>query len=43
MPLHKPWDHAINLKSSFEPKKGHLIPLSVDEQQEVEGVLEDQL
>ncbi|KAG6328417.1 hypothetical protein ID866_10672 [Astraeus odoratus] len=43
MPLHKPWDHAIDLKSSFEPKKGRLIPLSVDEQQEVEGFLEDQL
>ncbi|KAG6327082.1 hypothetical protein ID866_12007, partial [Astraeus odoratus] len=28
----KPWDHVIDLKSSFELKKGCLIPLSVDEQ-----------
>ena len=43
MPLWKPWDHAIELKSTYKPKKGHTIPLSVDEQKEVEGFLEDQL
>src|SRR5438309_11714934 len=43
MPLRKPWDHAIDLKSTYEPKKGHIIPLLVDEQKEVKGFLEDQL
>ena len=31
-PLRKPWDHAIDLKVSFKPKKGRLIPLSPEEQ-----------
>src|SRR5947209_7086697 len=35
MPLQKPWDHVIDLKSTYEPKKGQIIPLSVDEQKEV--------
>ena len=28
-PLRKPWDHAIDLKDSFKPKKGRLIPLCI--------------
>ena len=43
MPLRKPWDHGIDLKEDFPPKKGQLIPLSVDEQKEVEAFLDDQL
>jgi len=43
MPLRKPWDHGIDLKEDFPPKKGRLIPLSVDEQKEVESFLDDQL
>ncbi|KIN98762.1 hypothetical protein M404DRAFT_31083 [Pisolithus tinctorius Marx 270] len=43
MPLHKPWDHAIDLKETFTPKRGRLIPLSVEEQKEVSDFLEDQL
>ena len=43
MLLRKPWDHGIDLKEGFPPKKGRLIPLSVDEQKEVEGFLDDQL
>ena len=43
MPLRKPWDHRIDLKEDFPPKKGQLIPLSVDEQKEVEAFLDDQL
>ena len=43
MPLRKPWDHGIDLKEDFTPKKGRLIPLSVDEQKEVEAFLDDQL
>ncbi|KIN99403.1 hypothetical protein M404DRAFT_30463 [Pisolithus tinctorius Marx 270] len=43
MPLRKPWDHAIDLKETFTPKRGRLIPLSVEEQKEVLDCLEDQL
>ena len=43
MLLRKPWDHGIDLKEDFLPKKGRLIPLSVDEQKEVESFLDDQL
>jgi len=43
MPLRKPWDHGIDLKEDFLPKKGRLIPLSVDEQKEVGSFLDDQL
>jgi len=43
MPLRKPWDHGIDLKEDFRPKKGRLIPLSVDEQKEVKSFLDDQL
>ena len=43
MPLRKPWDHRIDLKEDFPLKKGQLIPLSVDEQKEVEAFLDDQL
>ena len=28
MPIRKPWDHAIDLKNTFKPKKGRIIPLS---------------
>ena len=30
MPMCKPWDHRIDLKQDFQPKKEQLIPLSVD-------------
>ena len=43
MLLRKPWDHGIDLKEDFPPKKGRLIPLSVDEQKEVKAFLDDQL
>ena len=43
MPVRKPWDHGIDLKQDFQPKKGRLIPLLVDEQKEVEAFLDDQL
>ena len=43
MPLQKPWDHAIDLKDTFKPKKGHIIPLSPAEQEEVMAFLDDQL
>ncbi|KIM51961.1 hypothetical protein SCLCIDRAFT_33018 [Scleroderma citrinum Foug A] len=43
VPHEKPWDHGIDLKEDFPPKKGQLIPLLVDEQKEVEAFLDDQL
>ena len=43
MPIRKPWDHAIDLKDTFKPKKGRIIPLSPQEQEEVTMFLDDQL
>ena len=42
-PFRKPWDHAIDLKDSFKPKKGRLIPLSLEEQKEVSEFIDEQL
>ena len=42
-PLQKPWDHAIDLKDLFKPKKGCLIPLSPEEQKEVSEFIDEQL
>ena len=43
MLIRKPWDHAIKLKEMFKPKKGRLIPLSREEQEEVSAFIDDQL
>ena len=43
MPIRKPWDHAIDLKDTFKPKNGRIIPLSPQEQEEVTAFLDDQL
>ena len=43
MPIQKPWDHAIDLKEGFEPKKAKVYPLSPEEQKEVAAFVEDQL
>ena len=43
MPMHKSWDHGVDLKQDFQPKKGQLILLSVNEQKEVEAFLNYQL
>ena len=43
MLLWKPWDHTIDLKDMFKLKKGHIIPLSPAEQEEVTAFLDDQL
>ena len=42
MPLHKLWDHAIDMKDTFVPKKGRLIPLSPQEQKEISDFIDDQ-
>ena len=43
MLIRKPWDHVIELKDMFKPKKGRLIPLSREEQEEVSAFIDDQL
>ena len=43
MMIRKPWDHVIELKDMFKPKKGRLIPLSHEEQEEVSAFIDDQL
>jgi hypothetical protein len=43
MLVRKPWDHIIDMKPGFEPKKAKIIPLSPQEQKEVEEFLNDQL
>ncbi|KAG5633057.1 hypothetical protein H0H81_011536, partial [Sphagnurus paluster] len=43
MPVWKPWDHAIDLKPDFVPKKAKVYPLSPEEHVEVREFVEDQL
>ena len=43
MPTRKLWDYAIKMKPGYEPKKAKNIPLSPQEQKEVEEFLNDQL
>ena len=35
MPMRKAWDHAIDLREGFVPKKGKIYPLSRVEREEV--------
>ena len=43
MPLCKPWDHGINLKPDFMPKKRYIIPMSDEELKEISAFIKDQL
>ena len=43
MPTKKAWDQGIDLKEIFTPKKGRLIPLSLNKQEEASNWLYDQL
>ena len=43
MPVQKAWDHAIELKEGFIPKKGKVYSLSREEREEVQAFVEDQL
>ena len=43
MPVQKAWDHAIELKKGFTPKKGKVYSLSREEREEVQAFVEDQL
>ena len=43
MPVQKTWDHAIELKEGFTPKKGKVYSLLREEREEVQAFVEDQL
>ena len=43
MPVQKIWDHAIELKEGFTPRKGKVYSLSREEREEVQTFVEDQL
>ena len=37
----KIWDHAIDLKEIFKPRKERIYPLSKNEREEVQNFIED--
>jgi len=41
MPVRKVWDHAIELKEGFTPRKGKVYSLSREERKEVQTFVED--
>ena len=43
MPVQKPWDHAIELKKWFVPRKGKVYSLFRDEREKVQVFVENQL
>ena len=43
MPMWKVWDHAIDVKEGFIPRKGKVYPLSRNEREEVREFVKEQL
>ena len=43
IPTQKPWDHAIELKEGFVPRKGKVYLLLREEREKVQAFMEDQL
>jgi len=43
MPTRKAWDHAIEIKEGFIPKKGKIYPLLREEREEVREFIKEQL
>ena len=41
--MRKVWDHAINIKEGFVPRKGKVYPLSREEREEVHEFIQEQL
>jgi len=41
--MRKPWDHVIELKEGFMPRKEKVYSLSRDKREEVQAFMEDQL
>jgi hypothetical protein len=42
-PSKRPWDHAIELKEDFKPKKGKIYPLSPLQQNTLDEWIKEQL
>ena len=42
-PDRRPWDHAIDLQPDFIPKKAHVYPLSLPEQEKLEEFVTENL
>ena len=43
MPTRKLWDHAIDVKERFVPRKGKVYPLSREEREKVREFVKEQL
>ena len=43
MPMRKMWDHVIDVKKGFVPRKGKVYPLSREEREEVREFIQEQL
>ena len=43
MPVSKPWDHVINLREDFIPRKGRTYLMLRKEKEEVREFVEEQL
>ena len=43
MPVRKAWNHAIELREEFVPKKGKVYSLSREEREKVQAFVKDQL
>ena len=43
MPARKLWDHTIDMKEVFVPRKGKVYPLSREEQEEIHKFIMEQL
>ena len=43
MPTRKVWDHTIDVKKGFTPRKGKVYPLSREEREEVREFIKEQL
>ena len=43
MPTRKVWDHTIETKEGFVPRKGKVYPLSREEREEVREFVQEQL
>jgi len=43
MPMKKIWDHAIETKEGFVPRKGKVYPLSREERKEVREFVQEQV
>ena len=43
MPTMKLWDHTMNTKEGFVPRKGKMYPLSREEQEEIHKFIAEQL